>query len=83
MNPFGKRIQAARRAAGLTQTQLAIKLGVTNRAVSAWERGRTDTLLASTCFALADALSVSARWIVVGERSDATNGHDWSTARPD
>ena len=74
MSRFGRRIAAARRAMEMTQWQLAEKLGATNRAVSAWERGRTETLLASTCFALANALSVSARWIVVGDCSMTTTG---------
>lgn len=35
---FGKNISKARKNAGLTQEQLAEKLGVTFQAVSAWER---------------------------------------------
>lgn len=46
---FGKRISALRRKAGLSQTDLAEKLGVTSQAVSKWECGNTvpdiDTLL--------------------------------------
>jgi transcriptional regulator with XRE-family HTH domain len=36
---FGKRIAAFRRKAGLSQTELAEKLGVTSQAVSKWECG--------------------------------------------
>lgn len=36
---FGKRIAALRRKAGLSQTELAEKLGVTSQAVSKWECG--------------------------------------------
>lgn len=36
---FGKRISALRRKAGLSQTELAEKLGVTSQAVSKWECG--------------------------------------------
>ena len=35
----GEQIAAARRAKGLTQKQLADALGVTDKAVSKWERG--------------------------------------------
>lgn len=36
---FGKRISVLRRKAGLSQTDLAEKLGVTSQTVSKWERG--------------------------------------------
>lgn len=45
---FGNHIFDMRRNAGLTQTALASKLGVTNKAVSKWENGKskpsTETL---------------------------------------
>lgn len=37
----GKRIRSAREWAGMTQLQLATKIGVTPEAVRAWERGST------------------------------------------
>ena len=48
----GEQIAAARRAKGLTQKQLADALGVTDKAVSKWERGLAYpdiTLLQSIC----------------------------------
>ena len=36
---FGKRIAVLRRKTGLSQTDLAEKLGVTSQAVSKWECG--------------------------------------------
>ena len=36
---FGKRMSALRRKMGLSQTDLAEKLGVTSQAVSKWECG--------------------------------------------
>lgn len=37
---FGNYLYDCRRRAGLTQAQLAEKLGVTNKAVSKWETGK-------------------------------------------
>ena len=46
--PFGNFIFERRQKAGLSQSKLADKLGVTNKAVSKWENGKskptTDTL---------------------------------------
>lgn len=39
----GNKIRAARAKTGLTQKQLAERLGVTNTAVSKWERGVSQT----------------------------------------
>lgn len=41
MESFGKQLIAARKAAGLTQDQLASKINVTRQAVSHWENGRS------------------------------------------
>jgi transcriptional regulator with XRE-family HTH domain len=37
---FGQKLQAARKAAGLSQTQVALALGISNTEVSAYECGR-------------------------------------------
>ena len=41
MNEFGNYLYTLRRAAGMTQQELAEKLGVTNRTISKWETGET------------------------------------------
>lgn len=41
MNEFGNYLYALRRGAGMTQQELAEKLGVTNRTISKWETGET------------------------------------------
>ena len=55
--PFGERLHAMREAAGLSQEQLAQRLGLTQRAYAYWERNpvalRPDQLMK-----LAEALSV-------------------------
>jgi len=55
---FGQRIAMARQNAGLTQTQLAEKLGTSQRVITYWERG-TVALRAEQLAALANALNVS------------------------
>ncbi len=40
---IGQFIQEQRKAHGMTQQDLADKLGVTNKAVSKWEKGIFDT----------------------------------------
>ena len=39
---LGKRIADLRKAQGMTQAQLAEKLGITDKAVSKWERGLSN-----------------------------------------
>ena len=55
----GEAIKAARRAAGLTQAELAQKLGVTPQTVSQYERGLINPKL-ETLQKFADALGVDA-----------------------
>ncbi|MEM9168226.1 MAG: helix-turn-helix transcriptional regulator [Pseudomonadota bacterium] len=65
---IGDRIRAARKAAGLNQSALAERLGVTQPAVANWESGVHDPrriMLAK----LSDALSVSLDWLAGGARS--------------
>ena len=40
---LGKRITVNRKRLGLTQDQLAEKLGITDKAISKWERGGSQT----------------------------------------
>ena len=39
---FGNRLYELRRRTGLTQAELADKIGVTNKAVSKWENGKAN-----------------------------------------
>lgn len=55
---LGRRISAARRDAGLTQQQLADKLGTTQRVVTYWEREAVG-LKAEQLTALAGALGIT------------------------
>ena len=60
---FGDRLAAARETAGLTQVQLAKKLGTTQRVVTYWER-EPVALRADQLASLADTLNVSADYLL-------------------
>ena len=70
---FAKRLHEARAKAGMTQQQLADACGLTKGAVSAWENGVTDSILAENLFCVADALHVDPRWLATGEQSDSAS----------
>lgn len=63
---IGKFIAARRKTAGLTQMQLAEKLGITDRAVSKWENGRSLPD-ASIMLELCEALDISVNDLLCGE----------------
>ena len=68
----GRFIALRRKDAGLTQMQLAEKLGITDKAVSKWERGITmpDTAI---MLELCDILSISVNELLSGEKIDMEN----------
>lgn len=66
---IGDRIRDARKNLGLSQSDLAKKIGVSQPAVANWESGVHDPrrlMLAK----IADALQVSAGWLASGARSE-------------
>jgi transcriptional regulator with XRE-family HTH domain len=60
---FGERLASARESAGLTQLQLAQRLGTSQRVITYWER-ETVALRADQLSTLADALGVSADFLI-------------------
>jgi transcriptional regulator with XRE-family HTH domain len=62
-SPFGERLTAARQQSGLTQQQLAERLGTVQRVIAHWERAPV-ALRADQLSALADALGVTADYLV-------------------
>ena len=68
--PIGEFLATLRRANGFTQQEVADRLGISNRTLSAWERGTAmpDILLLP---ALADLYGVTVDEILRGERSSA------------
>lgn len=53
--------------AGVTQADLARRVGVSRATVGDWLHGRASSLRADTLFAVADALNVEARWLATGK----------------
>lgn len=69
---IGKFIAERRKKANLTQMQLAEKIGITDKAISKWERGiaMPDT---SIMLELCDILSISVNELLSGEKIDMEN----------
>ena len=69
---IGRFIAEHRKKACLTQLQLAEKLGITDKAISKWERGLTmpDT---SIMLELCDIISISVNELLCGEKFDMEN----------
>jgi transcriptional regulator with XRE-family HTH domain len=61
--PFGQRLVETREAAGMSQRDLADKLGITQRALSWWER-EPVALKPEQLSALAEALNVTADYLL-------------------
>jgi transcriptional regulator with XRE-family HTH domain len=69
---FGHRMAETRERAGLTQQQLADRLGTSQRAIARWERDSV-ALRPDQLFVLADALGVSLDYLIGrGEERQAT-----------
>ena len=66
---IGRFIASCRKSAGLTQAVLAEKLGITDRAVSKWENGKSMPD-ASIMLNLCEQLGISVNELLSGERLD-------------
>lgn len=63
---MGDRISTLRKARGLTQQQLAERVGVTKGAVSHWENGATENIKLRTFQALLEILHTDAQYLIFG-----------------
>ena len=72
---IGKFIAECRKNVGLTQAQLAEKLGITDKAISKWERGiaMPDT---SIMLELCNILGISVNELLSGEKIDMDNNEN-------
>lgn len=63
---FGDRVAAAREVTGLSQNELAARLGVKDKTIRAWENDTAEPR-ANKLQMLAGVLNVSMRWLLTGE----------------
>ncbi|WP_170349173.1 MULTISPECIES: helix-turn-helix domain-containing protein [Ruegeria] len=63
---FGDRLAGAREAAGMTQTQLARRLGVKKATIVAWENDLSEPR-ANRLSMMAGMINVSIMWLLTGE----------------
>lgn len=64
MSLMSNRIRACRKQLGMTQAELADKLGIQNSAVAKYENGRVSNIKRSTIQAMADIFNVSPVWLM-------------------
>ncbi|MEX0305455.1 MAG: helix-turn-helix domain-containing protein [Leisingera sp.] len=63
---FGDRVAAAREAAGMSQAQLARRLGIKKATLTGWEQDLSEPR-ANKLTMLAGVLNVSMSWLLTGE----------------
>lgn len=63
---FGDRVSGAREASGMSQAQLARRIGVKKTTLAAWEEDRSEPR-ANKLSMLAGLLNVSIMWLLTGE----------------
>lgn len=78
---FGDRVAGAREATGMTQAQLARRLGIKKTTVAAWEQDLSEPR-ANRLSMLAGLLNVSIMWLLTGE-GDGAAAPDEITAQVD
>lgn len=68
---FGDRVAAAREAAGMTQAQLARRLGIKKATLTGWEQDLSEPR-ANKLTMMAGVLNVSMSWLLTGEGEGMT-----------
>ena len=79
---FGDRIAGAREAAGMTQAQLARRLGIKKATLSGWEQDLSEPR-ANKLSMMAGLLNVSIMWLLTGEGDGMTGPADDSQVGAD
>lgn len=70
MATTGERIREARLRAGMTQTELADKVGLKFSAICKYEKGRVVNLRRETLLALSEALNVRPSYLMCADEDD-------------
>lgn len=71
MSSLGERIRQAREAKGMSKADLAHRVKMSNAAIGFLENGGSKDLAGANVFPMADALGVSARWLMTGRETDS------------
>lgn len=79
---FGDRVAAAREQAGMTQGQLAKRLGVKLKTLKDWEQDVSEPR-ANRLSMMAGLLNVSIMWLLNGEGEGVSNPEEDSTITPE
>ena len=79
---FGDRLAAAREAAGMTQKQMARRLGVKLGTLTAWENDMSEPR-ANRLQMMAGILNVSIMWLLTGEGNGLAAPEDEATIPPE
>lgn len=79
-NPFGARLHTAREALGLSQAEIAQKLGVNQASYGAWER-QPVALKPEQVVRLAEVLNVSVEYLFGKENKSGRKGGPTGKAR--
>ncbi len=78
---FGDRLAAAREAAGMSQKQLAKRMGVKLSTLHAWENDLSEPR-ANRLSMMAGILNVSIMWLLMGEGDGISGPEDEETIAP-
>jgi len=79
---FGDRVAGAREAAGMTQAQLARRLGIKKATLSGWEQDMSEPR-ANKLSMMAGLLNVSIVWLLTGEGDGMPAPPDDADTSPD
>lgn len=71
---LNERLSSARNSMGMTKADLARKTGLSNAAIGFLESGESRDITGANVFPIADALNVSARWLLTGKEPKPIDG---------